>query len=318
MRYQSCKSGTKYALSLYKEHADGKKFPKRVPMPQEICIIHANCQGDNLQFLLSATPAFAQKFVVHKYTNYLHESIDEALLQKCSLFLYQELGGKWGDLSSHNLIQKLSQHAHFLQIPNMFFNGYWPLWTNATFMAYGDVLLEDLCSRGLSAQEILHIYTRGALLSTYDLEGLRQESHAKELAKEQNLSIKTLPFIEELWQEEQLFYTVNHPAPRLTLYVADAILQHLGLGCVPQSVRALYMAQQEEFIQPIHPHIAAKYNLAFGSVQRLYPVYGQEMTFAKYINAYIHCRLQSGEDSVKDFVVYLHLLAERAKKTCAA
>ncbi len=287
-------------------------------MPKEICIIHANCQGDSLQFLLLSTPSFAQKFTIHKYTNYLREGLDSEFLHTSKLFLYQELSETWGELGSHALMQKLSPQAQTLQIPNMFFNGYWPLWTNATFMAYGDTLLEELCARGLSTQEIVQIYLRGSLLKSYDLAGLRQKSYEKEVLKEKNLSIKTLPLIEELWQEEQLFYTVNHPAPRLSLYVADSVLQHLGLGTVPHSVRKQYMNTFEEFIQPIHPYIGAEYKLPFATPDRLYPVYGQEMNFASYVNAYVHCRLQSGEDSVRDFVVYLHLLAERAKKICAA
>ncbi len=281
---------------------------------KKMCIIHANCQGDSLYFLLSATPAFTQKFTIVKYTNHLQESIDKNTLKKCELFLYQHLDEQWEELASKRILEQISGHAQSLRIPNMFFNGYWPLWTNKTTMAYGDILLEELYERGLSFHEILHLYTRGNLETKLDLDALRLISRQKEEAKEEGLLFPTLPLIENLWREEQLFYTVNHPAPRLSLYVADNVLQFLGLGTVPDSIRRLFSAHKEEFIQPIHPQVGQKYNLPFVTPERLYPVYGQDMTFQQYVAAYVNCRLQSGPDAITDFIVYLHLLTERSKK----
>ncbi len=283
---------------------------------KELCIIHANCQGDNLHFLLSATPSFAQKFTIVKYTNHLRDKLDEKLLEKCSLFLYQHLELHWETLASERILQKIPPHAQRLRIPNMFFNGYWPLWTNKTSMAYGDMLLEDLYQRGLSFNEILHLYTRGRLEVKYDLDALRLASRQKEQKKEEGLLFPTLPLIDTYWRDEQLFYTVNHPAPRLSLFVADSVLEYIGLGAVPANIRQLFSQQEDEFIQPIHPQVGEKFNLPFATAERIYPVYGQGMTFQQYIAAYVNCRLQSGPEAITDFVVYLHLLTERAKKLC--
>ncbi len=281
---------------------------------KKTCIIHANCQGDTLHFLLSATPSFSEKFAIIKYTNYLREKMDERVLDTCDLFLYQHLDEHWENHASQYILQRLGHHAQNLRIPNMFFNGYWPLWTNKTTMAYGDRLLEELYERGLSFNEIIHLYTRGRLEAKFDLDALRAASRKKEEEKEKDLLFPTLPLIDALWREEQLFYTVNHPAPRLSLYVADSVLQFLDLGKVPESIRRIFMQHNEEFIQPIHPQVSEKYGLPFAGVERNYPVYGQEMTFQQYIVAYVNCRLQSGPEAITDFVVYLHLLAERAKK----
>ncbi len=283
-------------------------------MSQKLCLIHANCQGDTLHYLLKSTPSFASKYTIKKFTNYLQEDIDASSLEQCHLFLYQHLSENWGELATETLLQKLPSSALAIQIPNMFFNGYWPLWTNQTFMAYGDMLLEELCQRNLAPPEILHIYTKGKVNAKYDLDALRQQSLVKEVNKETNLSIKTLDFINENWKNEQLFYTINHPAPILSLYVADKLLAMLQLEPVPQYIRKALMEHEEEFIQPIHPQIGALYGLPFAHEQRQYPVYGQYMDFKTYSAAYIQCRLQKGEDAITDFVVYLHLLAEEAKK----
>ncbi len=283
-------------------------------MAQKLCIIHANCQGDILRFLLEMTPTFAQEYVIQKYTNYLQEDISPESLESCHLFLYQNLGEHWGKHATQALLQKLPSTAKTLEIPNMFFNGYWPLWTNMTSMAYGDMLLEELCSRDLNPAEILHIYLKGKLRTKFDIDALREQSRQKEVLKERHQPIKTLQFIEEHWQREQLFHTVNHPAPTLSLYVAEQVLAYLGFEGVAEKARQSLLASEDECILPIHPQIAEFYNLTFVRPGKLYPIYGQKLSFSEYTMAYIQCRLQKGPDAIKDFVVYLHLLAQRAQK----
>ncbi len=293
-------------------------------MGKSLCIIHANCQGDSLKSLLASTDAFSRKYTIEKYTNYLQEDVPVNSLENCALFLYQEIGPQWGEQATEALLQKLPAHCQCVQIPNMFFNGYWPLWTNKTHMAYGDMLLEHLCQGGLSARDILYIYLNGNLTSKYNLNALYDASRKKEEAKEtrllsaflpepkNHLKISSLHIIDEYWREEQLFYTVNHPRPRLLLYVANTILQNLHLQEVPATVSKAFSSLKEEFEQPIHPQVGKAFALPFVTEQRLYTVYGQQMTFAQYAHAYIQCRLQTGEQSIKDFVVYLHLLAQKA------
>ena len=287
-------------------------------MASPLCIIHANCQGDTLHHLLAATPAFAHAFEIKKYTNYLRDEIPLDDFERCGLFLYQRLGDTWGEHATPALLARLPRQAQALQIPNMFFNGYWPLWTNNTHMAYGDMLLEHLADLGLSASEILRVYLQGKISAMYDFAALMAASRQKEEAKEQGCLIQTLPLIDELWRREQLFYTVNHPGPRLSLLVADGVLRALGLGSVPMEVRRAFRALRDEFEQPLHPQVGRALGLPFATEQRLYAVHGSRMNFAQYAAAYVQCRLQEGKDAVQDFVVYLHLLAEQKDATHAA
>lgn len=289
-------------------------------MARSLCIIHANCQGDPLRFLLESTPAFAHAFEVRKYTNYLRESIPADELARCSLLLYQELPDTWGEHATSALVQLLPPGAQALKIPNMFFNGYWPLWTNQTHLAYGDLLLEHLAGLGLGPSEILHVYLKGSIAAKFDLTALVQASRQREERKEEGVVTPTLPLIDSYWREEQLFHTVNHPGPRLMLHVADGVLRALDMPPVPPSVRRALTAMPEEFIQPIHPQVGALYGLPFASAERLYPVYGQEMTFAQFAAAYVDCRLRheiAASAATVDFVVYLHLLAQ-GQGVCAA
>ncbi len=287
-------------------------------MDKKLCIIHANCQGDNLKALLLNTPSFSKFFDIQKYTNYLNENIPNQSLDSCALFIYQQLGEQWGDQATASLLQKLPAHTQCICIPNIFFNGYWPLWTNATHMAYGDMLIEHLANSGLNASEILHIYMNGNISTKFDLKQLIKLSREKELEKEKNSSIKTINIIDTHWREEQLFHTINHPGARLTLHVANAVLAKLGLGEVPPSTRNAYENMKEEFVQPIHPQVAEYFDIPFVTPTTLYNVYGQTLDFEQYTRAYIQCRLQQGPDKIDDFVVYLHLLAKQVQTTCAA
>ncbi len=286
-------------------------------MPKNLCIIHANCQGDNLKSLLSGSDSFAKLFTIEKYTNYLKENISAKSLAQCKLFIYQHMGNHWQEHATEALLQKLPTSCLCIRIPNMFFNGYWPLWTNKTHMAYGDILLEHLCKSSLNFHDILHIFLRGNLAAKYDLQKYVALSRAKEEVKEhmpndQGMNVSSLNIIDAYWQEEQLFYTVNHPAARLSLHVADSVLRLLNLGEVPCSLRRAYQALEEEFEQPIHPQVGKYFALPFAHETRLYNVYGQKMTFAQYAAAYANCRLQKEAQAITDFVVYLHLLAKKA------
>lgn len=280
-------------------------------MGRTLCIIHANCQGDSLRTLLAATPAFAQHFEIQKFTNYTREEVPQELFDRCGLLLYQALGDQWGEYSEKALLERIPPAAQRFKIPNMFFNGYWPLWTNNTTMAYGDMLLEHLAERGCTPGEMLHICLHGVLTAKYDLDALVAHSQAREEAKEEGQVVKTVPLIREHWRAEQLFHTINHPGPRLLLHVADGILHALNLGAVPQDVRAAFASLHEEFIQPIHPQVGRHFNLPFVCPERRYPVYGQEMTFADYAAAYAACRSPACATPTQDFVVYLHLLARQ-------
>ena len=273
-------------------------------MSRELCLIHANCQGDSLLSLLSATPAFARCFELRKYTNYLKESIAQQDFDRCRVFLYQHLGERWDDLASDVLLARLHPDARKLKIPNLLFKGYWPLWTNKSSMDYGDMLLDLLIARGCTESEALHVYLRGSLTDKYNLDALREESLACERRKEQGAVVALTDFIEEHWRARQLFRTPNHPDTTLLLAIADAVLDRLGLGTVPPSVRDSFTPEYPDFDLPIHPQAGAHFGLPFAGADRLYGIYGRPMTFARYAACYVRCLSRR----LGNFEAFLHLV----------
>ena len=271
---------------------------------KRLCILHANCQGEPLAFLLRSSPHFDAAFTLRHVTNYKREPIPEEALAQCALFLFQPLGEQWDELASSRLEEKLPASAISLQVPNMFFKGYWPFWTNAGTMAFGDSFLDYLADQGLSLSEAMRIYLHGKLGAKFDLDAIVAETLERERVKEQRAFVKTVDFVAEHWKNRQLFSSVNHPQPELCLLMADAILERLGLPPVPEAARQACPPCDADFDLPIHPEVGRHFGLPFVSVERTYPVFGKRLTFAQYVLCYLDCRQHGG-----DFVAYLHQVA---------
>ncbi len=267
----------------------------------ELCLLHANCQGSPLARLLSASPSFAARWRIRHCVNYTREPVPDDALASCSLFLYQHLGEQWGELASARLLERLGPGARAVRLPNLFFKGYWPLWTNASSMHFGDVYLDYLTDQGLDAAEIAHLYLRASLDRLYDLDGLVAESQALERERERGSVIELVDYVEAHWKEEQLFASVNHPGPRLLRMVADAVLGELGLPDLPGGAAPDgELACDAQFELPVHPAVGRHFGLPFVSEERRYPVYGKMLTFRQYALCYVDCRRKG-----HDFLEYL-------------
>ncbi len=264
----------------------------------ELCLIHANCQGEPLAALLRAHPGFAARWRCRVALNYAREPVPQEALASCSLFLYQHLGPGWGELSSAALLARLNSAAARLAIPNMFFKGCWPLWTSDPAFNYSDMLLDTLLQRGLSGEEILHLFLRTDPARYFDLDALAEASLTRERAKEACSDITYVDAILARWQEEQLFFTVNHPRKTLLRLAADGICTALGLGPLPDAAADAVPEALDEFELPVHPAVARRFSLAWAGPDRLWNVYGRKMAFAEYAALYVACKLQGETDFI--------------------
>ncbi|MCR5563210.1 MAG: hypothetical protein K6F46_07565 [Desulfovibrio sp.] len=260
-------------------------------MAKALCILHANCQGEALLPLLENSPTFHPRFRIARYTNYTRDHIPQDVLKKAALFLYQNLGDEWGDISSRRLLAALPRGCTAIRIPNLFFKGYWPTWTNRIRdIDFADTLVESLLARNLSPKEILYLATReeGALLG--DVAKIAEDSLRQEEAKEKGCDIACAPILREYWRQEQLFLTVNHPGPRLLFHIADSLLSLLGLAPLPDAVKQTYVHPEGYFWLPLYPALGRLLRLPFATEQRRYPIFANEMTHKDYITCYIACR----------------------------
>ncbi|MDE5833731.1 MAG: hypothetical protein K2H64_12290 [Desulfovibrio sp.] len=279
-------------------------------MAKDLCVIYANCQGEALLPLLRLSPDFDRLFDARLYTNYIREKIPARELEEAGLFLYQWLGEDWGEVSSESLLARAPDKARVLCIPNLFFKGYWPFWTDKTgVIEFEDSALEDLLARGLSPEAAQMLYSRGDPKILGDVEGLIAESMEREKRKEIFTPIKYTSIIEDRWREEQLFLTVNHPGSVLLSHVANSILKILGLPPLPPSSLAAYEHPQGDFLLPIHPAIGRMFNLGFASADRKYPCFGASVTHAEFVQYYLGCRAHG----VRDLTGVLKNIAYKGK-----
>jgi hypothetical protein len=236
-------------------------------MHDKLCLLHANCQGDELETLLKASPFFSRQYRIVRRTNYMRESFRDAELAACSLFLYQHLGPDWGEVSSDSLLARLPVTAERLRIPNHFTRAYWPLcYHDGPIADFSDLLLDRLIDEGAPKSAILRVYLHGDLNSFINLKVSLEETIDKEREKEKGAPIKTLDHFLANWKKRMLFHTLNHPGRELLELTAQGILRVLDLP--PLSARDLATVYAEDFPGyvnfmdlPIHPAVAAFYGL---------------------------------------------------------
>lgn len=279
-------------------------------MAKALCLLHANCQGDALRPLLENTPAFASRFRICQYVNYTRQSIAAQDIEHCDLFLYQRLAPKWGDLSTEQMLPRLPQHCQAIEIPNLFFKGYWPFWSRDERINFADSLLETLLEK-VSPHEAMNLYLRGSAALIGDAASLNsqaEESLRREEDKEADAPIKCAPLLRERWRDEQMFITVNHPGRELVCHMAHSLLRLLGLGGLPLSTRRGFVHPLEDFWLPVHPAVGQALALPFACAQKRWPIYHLQLTHREYIMCYMACRA----NNVPDFLTFLKNLSPQA------
>lgn len=259
-------------------------------MDRELCLMHANCQGEALAPLLDAHPGFRRRFRIRHLLNYARDPVTDELLSGCGLFLHQHLAPKWGDLASDAVLARLPASCRALPLPNFFFLGYWPRWTREAPIEFGDSLLEELLGRGLDGEQAMLLHARAGRTLLGDVEDVAEMSLRREEEKDARGVVRYAAFLRENWRRRQLFVTVNHPGRELLFLAADAILRELGFGPLPESARAAYVHPQENFWLPIHPALRDLLGLPFVSRERRYPAFGADITHGDFVRAYLACR----------------------------
>lgn len=284
-------------------------------MAQALCLLHANCQGDALRPLLENTPAFASRFCIRQYVNYMRQSIATQDIEQCDLFLYQRLAPKWGDLATEQMLPRLPQHCQAIEIPNLFFKGYWPFWSRDERINFADSLLETLLEK-VSPHEAITLYLRGSAALLGDAAALNsqaEDSLAREEAKEAETPIHCAPLLRERWREEQMFVTINHPGRTLLFHMAESLLRLLGLGVLPDSTRQAFVHPLEDFWLPIHPAVGRALQLPFASEDKRWPIFDSLLTHREYTLCYLACRASN----IADFLTFLKNLSPDALQVAA-
>jgi len=270
-------------------------------MTKELCILHANCQGEPLLERLNRCPEFAARFDTRIYTNYTREPIPGEALAACSLFLYQYLEPGWKELASATLLDRLPSSAASLCVPNMFFKGYWPLWDGRKGFDYRCVLLDEIVDLGLPPEETVLLFLRQDVAAKFDLLALAAKSIETERQREAHTPVKYVDLMLSRYRDERLFNTVNHPCRLLMDHAAAGVLRELGFEPPDPAAPDAPGEPFPEFEQPIDPRIAAFFGWDFADKDTQYNIYGRKMGFTRYVANYVMAR----KAGISDFIGFL-------------
>ena len=270
-------------------------------MDRELCIVHANCQGEPLIARLNCCPEFRERYECRLYTNYIREPIPDQALAQCSLFLYQHLDAAWEELASEALLAKLPETARSLCIPNMFFKGYWPTWSGKAGFDYRCELLDSYIDTGLPPEEAVLVYIHTDMGARFDLTSMVADTLKQERERESHTPIKYVDLIKRTYRDIKLFNTINHPGPLLMDHAAKGVLAELGLPAPEEAALVALGDPFPEFEEPINPKVADFFGWDFAGPDTKYEIYGRKMTFTRWVSNYVFAR-QAG---VKDFIAFL-------------
>ncbi|MFH1912941.1 MAG: WcbI family polysaccharide biosynthesis putative acetyltransferase [Pseudomonadota bacterium] len=269
-------------------------------MTKELCIVHANCQGEPLIERLMTSPQFAARYRCELYTNSIRQPVPVEELARCDLLLYQHLGPKWNELASTVLIKALPASARSLCVPNMFFMGYWPLWSGRPGFDYRCDHLDEFIGLGLPPEETLLPFLHSDPATRYDLPARVARSVAHEREKESHTPVKYLDLILADSGRRRLFNTINHPGRELMDHAARGVLAQLGFA-PDEAAMARLDAPFPEFELPINPKVARFFGWDFATADTQYRIYGRRMTFSRYAANYV----MAARPGVSDFIGFL-------------
>jgi len=256
------------------------------------CIMSANCQGEVLNHILKRHPVFAQEWEIKYYVNFHKTPIPEGEIENCDLLLYQDLGEKWGDLSSSVLLARLPKNAKAICLPNISNYRLWPtaITPKEAYNLWFDTYIEDLISRKLSYSEIIYVAMRADFSKLLELSKRVNQSLVHEHAKNYFGRERILKFIENNWKKNQLFSTPNHPAGGLLLLVANLILGELNFISLRVGGGVNTLVCDREFFLPVHPFYIKHYGIEYLTEDTKYPVFGNSLTYKEYLMAYVNAR----------------------------
>lgn len=195
----------------------------------------ANCQSGPMANIISTLAPSANHIRVKPIHTLIESdlpSFDESI-KNSDLIIHQPIGESFKSYSI-NEIKNRFPNKQFISFPSLFFTGYWP-WMMYLRMPTGGTL------KGLTGdyhdQRIVESFINGKsvpeTILTLENTPLGKDFISEELNKlqirERNLDAKSSEFIAENYQNEMLFYVMNHPSNSLIIHCAIQLLEKIDI-----------------------------------------------------------------------------------------
>jgi hypothetical protein len=271
-------------------HSRTRRAPRR-------CVIYGNCQGWPIALLLTTHRQFRQQYSILKIppVQDLQPSDERRVLtavREADLFLYQPVQDGYRGLpfaGTKFLVQENPPAALKLSFPSLYFRGYSPeiiyirrpdgrIYDGPASHYHNTHIIEQY-SAGRPASEALAHLLNAELVPAEQSLAVAEHSLEELRRHETDARIRVSDFVAQNLRRQRLFLTVNHPALALLAYVAQKILERLGIDPFPVSwLRTLQGRLGYEPLGAtyfsIHPATYRNLNLAFPNPQRFVSRHG--------------------------------------------
>lgn len=215
---------------------------------KEGCVIHGNCQTMAIIKYLNANKTFTSKYIILKtplafaYDDYKMLDCKE-LFNKTSLLLemYIKDTNRYSPkVSTEQFEQLMPKECKKIIIPNFWFEGYFPQHTKNEYNVltdvdktglffWGDKNVNELVKNHTRADDIIDILVEEDFYSKEELESHFAKCLQNVFESEQEADIKMYDYIAGNYQNQILFYSVNHPVNSVIKELVIRIILYLGL-----------------------------------------------------------------------------------------
>ncbi|MEW6667495.1 MAG: WcbI family polysaccharide biosynthesis putative acetyltransferase [Thermodesulfobacteriota bacterium] len=266
----------------------------------DLCLIHANCQGEALLGMLCESPSFAAAYRVLNFYNFSTQDPSPDLLGRCTLFLYQDTP------RSRTCLPSLKAGTRAVCIPKISWRVFWPFNSNTLRRyPYGDHYVLDMIQKGYSRDEILRAYRSLDVHALVDLDHLLKANLRYLSSAHNSKDVNVAGFVRERFRSSRLFSALNHPLKSILLLAANRVLELTGHDMLTEKDISPVEELGDGFEMPIHPSIVRHFGLEFADARTTCRQFGEEVDFDSYLENYIDSEL--AEKTVfNDFHVQRH------------
>lgn len=210
--------------------------------------VFGNCQANPIGSILQSDASFKQEFEFVPFSKPAFalraEDIATTMehISKLDVLITQNVSEKFGVFSSRNLIAHLKPGARVIRIPNAYFSGYTPEVTYfraaephvTKFCDYHDANLLKFYfdSPDTALERVLDAYHADNFYSNDFVLANAQASITELQKRELDCDVYVSDFIERKWQQDVLFYSMNHPNRALLNHICEQIAEILEYGTV--------------------------------------------------------------------------------------
>lgn len=228
-----------------------KDFIPYQALGKEVVLVHGNCHKQMIEEYLKTSRTFAEKFWIYPIPMIQHNSrgyIKEHLLRNCDVFIYQDIqeNNPYDKrLSAEYLSAKVCKRR--ICIPNVFGFGRFLFpqavlgrndseWHNPTgqeipggLFNYRDENIDRLWTGGERNIHKIAEYLEGPIYEKAEMEERLIQCFEKMKEREKLWDIKIVDYIENRYQEEQMFYEPAHPCNNILRKISEGIAETLGI-----------------------------------------------------------------------------------------